>query len=67
MEYVKSEDEGVTWSDPLRCSPPYRDVWMWWPTRDLNGNFFKVRGRVYMAYFSDQYRWIKVDDLPFAE
>lgn len=72
--HYTSDDYGVTWTDGLRASPFYDDVWSWWPNRHLNGNVFKIRGREYISYFTSRtssdtswkYRWIRTDTLPFT-
>lgn len=63
----ESSDDGVIWSDALRTSPQYA-----YPTAlyTLSGTVLKIRGRLYLAYFTDPgypaYRWIKVDSLPYT-
>lgn len=64
----ESIDDGATWSAQVQAGPYYA-----YPTdiQSLFGNFFRIRGRMYMGYFSGpsfpMYRWLRIDKLPYTQ
>jgi len=61
----ESTDAGAVWTAQVQAGPLYaypQDI------QTLAGNFFKIRGRMYLAYFSGptfpMFRWKRVDKLP---
>lgn len=66
VTYNYTDNNGSSWAGFLRASPVLSDGFWRYPTRDCNGDVIKIRGKKYLAYFADQYRWICTDELPLT-
>lgn len=63
-------NEGGSWESAIKAGPSNS---LRASLETLCGNFFKIRSKMYMAYFSTQYgknypayRWLKLEDLPYT-
>lgn len=66
ISYNISDDHGASWGSWIKASPAAGDTWWRYPTTECNGDVIKIRGKKYLAYFSDMFRWISVDELPYS-
>lgn len=73
VSFTQSTDDGAVWSTPLQASPTHSSPQI----QVLDGQIIKVRGVLYMTYFSGPwdteaidgpiFRWLRVDKLPYVE
>jgi len=63
--YSKSDDDGDNWNAALLAGEQYYYPYVY-KTINCNGNVIKVRGQLYLSYFSERYYWVKVADLPYG-